>query len=225
MKYSRLFLLPVFLFLLSAHASALVLVDTGAYECAGGVGTSCGGATLFNQSWGQQSLAAEFSLTQDTTLTSLSVWMNTFFEFGHDFTMAIYADSGDVPDAGTELFSQSVIVSDTGYGDGYDNQWQGLSGLNWLLGAGQYWLALEVREGQSYYGYVPAWQYGAPNPVENYAFYYTDNGAWLNDAVNFGLRIEGEQVSVPEPASLALFSPGLLLLYSMRRRRQKLINN
>ena len=218
MKYSRLLLVSAFLLFLSAQTSAVVLVDTGAYECAGGAGTSCGGATLFNESWGQQSLAAEFSLSDQTILTSLSVWMSSF-GFADTFTMAIYADAGSVPDSGTELFSQTVTMSDTGYADGYDNQWQGLSGLDWILDAGDYWLSLEVREGQSYYGYLPSWEYGAPNPLDNYAFYYADNGQWLDAPVNFGVRIEGDIASVPEPHGLLLMSSTLFMLLFLRRRR------
>ena len=199
----RLFVFSITVFL-SYPSFATVIVDTGVTPCV--QYQPCGGIGINNRSGIQSSAAAEFTLTETTVLTDLFLWMGTFFQVGNDFTMAIYADGGDIPQATNELYSSAVVITDTGDEDDYNNQWQGLTGLSWLLDPGEYWLAAEVRDGQTYRGYLPGSRLvSVPNPVPNYAFLHTPNGSWLSDeSLDFSVRIEGDLVAVPEPASIYL---------------------
>jgi hypothetical protein len=156
--------------------------------------------------------AGRFTLGAQTTITDMHVWMSTFFTLNTTFTMVLYGDALTVPDASNELFSQSVSVIDTGIEDNFNNQWQGLTGLNISLGAGSYWFGVKLSPGDDYAGSLPTGAFGALNPVDTYAFYSELNGRWIEDPTgDFAFRINGEVAAVPVPAALYLFLSGLSL--------------
>lgn len=203
--------------LFCSTADAAVIVDTGAFYCASGAGTQCGGSTLYHD----QSLAAKFSLQGVTNVTDIFGWLNVGPGSGNSLTIALYGDAGQVPDIGRELYSRAFSIMPTGTGDGYSNEWQGLSGINWLLNPGSYWIAFEVRPGQDYWGSMPTGEFGAPNPLSDEAFHYYANSGWIEaDSLNLGLRVNGDLVApVPIPAAALLFGSALLPFGIVARRR------
>jgi hypothetical protein len=147
-----------------------------------------------------QSLAAEFVLGQDSTITSVEGWIASLRD-GNLFTASIFSDGGDVP--GAALFSSSFAGAAPGTG-----QWQGAYGLSWNLAAGTYWVGFS---GQSGLGSMP---FPSENPLENEAFKLEGN--WVgSDDLSIGARIRGNQGfnnpnpgAVPEPSTWAMLILG-----------------
>lgn len=202
-------LLAAVLVVLTAKSGAATIVDTGVIPCDE---SYCSGRGLSSVTDPTGQYAARFTLDSYTNITDMYVWVNTFFTLNTTFTMVLYGDSLTVPDVTSELFSQSVLVVDTGVEDNLNNQWQGLTGLNVGLSAGNYWLGLKLDDGDDYDGYLPTGEFGALNPIDTYAFYFHLNGMWLEDPTsNFAFRINGDVAAVPVPAALYLFLSGLSL--------------
>lgn len=154
-----------------------------------------------------QGLSAEFSVSIPVKVTDVQGWINGG---NGTATAAIYTAGIDKP--GTELYS-TVFSADTA------SDWDGASGLNWLLGPGTYWVAFEVRSGQTLIGNMPS-----PSilPLGNEAYSNAVGTYFSYDALQLGVRIYGEeqtQTQVPEPTSIALFGLGLAGLAVTRRRR------
>lgn len=202
-------LLAAALIVLTAKSGAATIVDTGVIPCDE---SSCSGRTFSSVVYPTSQYAGRFTLGSYTTITDMHVWLNTFFTLNTTFTMAIYGDNITVPDVTNELFSQSVLVVDTGLEDNFNNQWQGLTGLSLGLNAGNYWLGLRLDAGDDYDGSLPTGEFGALNPVDTYAFYFELNNGWLEDSTSdFAFRINGDVTPVPLPATLYLFLSGLFL--------------
>lgn len=211
----------------SVSTYAATIVDTGSISCDG---SQCNGATFSVDTNPGGMLAANFELQSSSVITDLQVWLNTSWSMGTSFTMALYSGSvfpsapfsGMTPDISNEVFSQDVFITDTGTTDAFDNQWQGLSGLNLDLGAGSYWLSLELRGANDYDGYVPTGEFGALNPVGTYAFLFPDNGSWLEDpSSDFAFQVGGTVSAVPVPAAVWLFGSGLIGLAGIARRKSR----
>ncbi len=180
--------------LMGSSVYAATIVDTGS-------------GTAFGSTWGLsggQFLAAEFSVTDATTITSIEGWLE---DLGGSATIALYSDGGNVP--GAELFS-SGFSSTGAVGDFI---WMGLSGLSWNVSAGTYWVAYEVRAGDTYSGRM---QGASTNPIITEAFY--DGVSWAQfDALDIGVRVSGDISAVPVPAAVWLFGSGLIGLLGVAR--------
>lgn len=195
-----------------------VIVDTGA-----GIGGSGKEPALYSGQSAQW-LAAEFSLDQNYWITDIHGWLYNNGNTGHNFTITVYGDGGEIPDTNNLLYSNSATITGT---DGQAN-WEGyhISYGNGLeLSQGTYWVSFEIRPinyFDPYNGYMPA---DSPNPLGNEAFLATGNGSWIEyDPLNIGVQILGDPIApapVPEPATMLLFGTGIVGLAGSRLKRKK----
>jgi hypothetical protein len=217
---------------LPAVSQAVFIVNTGEPPgpVVGGPGVTgllvFGNGTASSPSfpYAYQYVAAEFSISESYSLNSVRGFIETsslqsFGTLTGTMTAAIYADAGEVP--GLELYSAAFTIG-TPLG-AYVPAWQGATGLDWLLSAGTYWVAFEVRPGQAANAVMRS---GAPSPLGNEAFATPLNpgGAYLPyDSMDLGYQIEGTLVpttpsSVPETGTAALIVSALGILIAVRRK-------
>ena len=206
------------LFALSGNVTAASIVDTGVITCDN---NTCAGSTFSSVINPDDLWAASFTLASSATISDMQVWINAFQpRLNTTFTMALYGDDVTAPDTTNEIFSQSVLITDKGIEDSDGNQWQGLSNLNINLSKGDYWLSLEIRNGNNYDGYIPTGQYGALNTAGAYAFFNPLNGIWIEDPTSdFAFKIDGNISTIPVPAAIWLFSFGLVSLLGVAKRK------
>ncbi len=183
---------------LSNQVKADIIVDTGTPDQTGSA------IMLSDAQW----LAAEFTTTQAWQIDSLKGFINadTSNPDSATYTVALYDNAGNNrPDTSSELFAQQATFGTDG--------WNGLQGLNVALNAGTYWLAFEVRSGDTLQGLMPVF---APNPVQTAYQDTTANFGYIpitgSSAYNFGVQIS----AVPVPPSLLLFASGLLAMGGRR---------
>lgn len=179
-----------------AHpAHAVTIIDTG--EPIGG-----SQAAFDSSQW----LAAEFTLDQTYVLTAISGFISGGIAGGTG-TIAIYSDGGTVP--GIEIFSAGVsFLSGTA--------WQGLSGQTLQLSADTYWVAFEVRAGQTFLGGM---RLGPPAPLAEHAFSEALGNPWKPALGLSGIGVRIDANLIPEPSGLLLFSVGMLVVGGKLRRR------
>lgn len=176
------------------QASAATIVDTGQPQ----------GSTYYSLSY-WQGLAAEFTLTENTVLDSLQMYMRS--NSGGNVTVRVYGDAGEVPNQ-VGYFAQTFAATTV-------PGWQGVSGANLSLLAGTYWVAFQTDAD------IGLARDGAPNPLQNYAGF--SNNSWFELNASLGVRITSDAASPPAPVPLP--AGGLLLISALggigvlRRRR------
>ena len=160
-----------------------------------------------------QWLAAEFSLAQPYILTDILGWMGSYND-GAPVTLAIYGDGGEIPNVNDQLFVDTFYVPAS---DGIPD-WHGLSGLDWSLMSGTYWVAFEIY-GEIPFAYMP---YVSPSPQDNEAYSYMSAAAgqmvYTPYDLGLGIIIEGDQPVIPEPATIVLLGSSFLGFLGYRRR-------
>jgi hypothetical protein len=214
------FLGAAFVMLESAQAGADSIVDTGAPAAFGS------GNTPFL--YRGQGLAAEFVTIQSTAVTSIDVWLGCPFRSdcrAGDLSFRLYTNGGDVP--GTSLFSQTTFFSppippsqSNPFVTGSENMgsWQGISGLNWMINPGTYWVAFVVPSDSPFFWVTG----GSINSLPNEAFGNPATFGWSpEDDLHLGVRISATSSAppVPEPASLAFLSTGIAAVIVRTWRR------
>ena len=199
-------------------ASAIPIVDTGP---AANIGPTDPGLTLASY----QFVAGRFTTTEDFAITSISAFVRNYS--GGTLTSQLNLGIAAGPDVLlhtplTNVISLPTTVTLGGLAAG----WASVSVDNFVLGAGTWWLVASVEPWHT--GFSLAMPGGVANPMDAYANWRPEPGAWTTLGPNlpsstlpgtYGFRLEGDEINVPEPGTLALFGMGLLTLGLSRRRR------
>lgn len=205
MLFERLRFTGVLLFALGAApavAQAALVADTGTPSNAVGAGWA------FNSG---HSYAGRFSVLGATTIDKVEGY------FGTDagaVGISLFGDRADgeggfIP--GSALRTASLA---TGAGEA---TWRGLSGLNWTVGEGSYWIVFSASWDSASQASMPG---TVANPLAGYAL--EQGGQWYDAAglgLDQGLRVEASAPAVPEPGSMALFGVGLAVVGVVGRRK------
>jgi len=210
-KYLSIILLLALLTAAPSVVMATPLVDTGPGPVTGG------GVDLYNIGGESQWLAAEFTLSQSSTIKSVEGWMYyRFISTNLPLNFVIYGDGGEIP--GNRVFSNTFTLPTSASTPG----WFGPSNLSWELAAGTYWVAFEAQPG--FDGYMP---FPSMTPLANEAIRWVregiDTGYRNTDAIgaDFGLGVRiSDSNAVPLPGAVWLMGSGLLGLGAWRRFRK-----
>jgi len=146
------------------------IVDTGPGD------SITAGAALYPG--GPQRLAGKFSVTSATTINSVEGWIG---QHNLNSTGSLTISVGLSQDIA--LFSGTISTPQLGR---IAAQWTGLTGLNWSLAAGDYWVTFAGNGG--FDGFMP---YGAPNPLIHYSYNNSAAGWFDEPSLDFGVRITG----------------------------------
>ncbi len=211
MKKILLILLAIIALTGSAYATDTI-VDTGTPNATGG-GKDL--ALNANSWW-----AGNFTITNPYTLTSIEGYLKA--DNGNKIgtiTLSLYSGSG-FPSVANPTYQTQMNVTNTTY------TWDAVSGLNWNVAAGEYWIAFERKDTDTFTGKML--KLGTPSPAgtapfDSYAK-WTTGASYVNDTDKFiGARVYGN--ITPEPISSALFLIGGTALAAWQIRRKKKHNS
>jgi hypothetical protein len=196
---------------LSAPAQAVSILDTG----------HSNSPSVFLSPVGFKGFAAEFSTSQDLTITDISGYMRDHNASSNSLTAAICTDGGNVPGAVYNGYSDTFSVPAGVTGQPGPAGWYGLTGLTWSLPAGTYWAVIEGSPGVT--SYWDTYTQGAsPGPFPNRNAYLLSGwSASPSASYDFAWRINANPNPVPIPGAILLLGPGLAGLVALRRRFKK----
>ena len=178
------------------------IVDTGP-----GFSDGAGGYSLVNDGELSQNIALQFTLSSSANITSVEGWIIEYVNTGN-LTIGIGTSPGDMLFNGT--FQSQGLFAD---------QWEGLTGLNWSLESGTYWVSFIANPGFS--GAMPG---GAAQPLSSWAISFNSpNWSVLPtfglEQNAFGVRILGNPQSVPDSGVNVIVLGGVLVSLAGLRRR------
>ena len=194
--------LTIVLSLAAASANAGVFIDTGTSN-----NTWSTIANIRNFDTGYSSYESRgyrLSFTEPYNITGITSYFNTVNSVG--IAMTLFADNSGTP---SSLLYQGIFF-EPGI-DGADT-WAGLSGIDWQVNAGNYWLVYNTGDGI-------ARLYGSSTEFDT--VYKYDSFGWEPvGRTSVSLRITGDVAVVPEPDTSVMLLMGAGVMGFMARRRK-----
>ncbi len=163
---------------------------------------------------GTYAVAGKFNLTEDSQITSVEWNLVPYYGTG-TVTFNLMNDSGYGIPGGIILYSTNPYTVNEAYVAG----WYGPTGLDWDLRAGTYWISMQPSSNY----YLVEILDSAPNPLPGYAM-YSDSpwgpiwGSYEGNEPGYGVRINYDPITTPEPATMLLLGLGLVGLAGIRRK-------
>ena len=214
----KLFVILVFNLVVAQTAHALILIDTGV------PGEGTGGYFLRDYQW----MYGKVTFDQAVNVFSVETVMRNELPTPETYTLTFLNSNNGLPDLGSRYFEEQITVLGTQNASA-GVFYFGSHNLDINIGAGDYWVGLEVGPNDNHETSVPRY---APSPLSQYiivhppnsllnptdSFNYLDYGS---EGPEFGVRVTANELPgniVPEPATLALFGAGFLGAVIRRKR-------
>lgn len=183
-------------------------IDTGPGPNYGG-GLSLGddrpALPYFNQ------IAGQIEFSEPTSISAVQGWMN--WNYPGSIIFSLLDNTVDNLPGGT-LFSTTAATVPT---DLNQPAWRGVSGLDWAVSAGKYWLVFADSQADPGFGSMPGGPLNAP--LSRYAVANHISNGYFEPLAEYpvGMRVS----AVPEVGSGSLLALGLaaLILWSIPRRQ------